>query len=102
MTRWTTCECSRKGSGKTMEAMRERTLVGLFVLIAGGLLLGTMIVISGGMGVATVPHRAYFKFAGGVQPGAPARFGGMLAGKVRPVRVGPGHSTRLDTVLTVT
>src|SRR5260370_23010027 len=89
MTRWTTCECSRKGSGKTMEAMRERSLVGLFVLIAGGLLLGTMIVISGGMGVATAPYRAYFKFAGGVQPGAPVRYGGVLVGKGRGVRPGP-------------
>ena len=30
-----------------MEANRERTLVGLFVLIAGALFLGTMVVISG-------------------------------------------------------
>ena len=52
-----------------MEAMRERTLVGLFVLIAGGLLFGTMLALSGGMGSATVSHRAYFKFAGGVQAG---------------------------------
>jgi phospholipid/cholesterol/gamma-HCH transport system substrate-binding protein len=84
-----------------MEAMRERTLVGLFVLIAGGLLLGTMIVISGGMGVATAPYRAYFKFAGGVQPGAPVRYGGMLVGKVRRVRVDPGNSTRIEIELTV-
>ena len=54
-----------------MEANRERTLVGLFVLIAGGLFLGTMILISGGLSGGTVPYRAYFKFAGGVQSGAP-------------------------------
>jgi phospholipid/cholesterol/gamma-HCH transport system substrate-binding protein len=84
-----------------MEAMRERTLVGLFVLIAGGLLLGTMIVISGGMGGATVPHRAYFKFAGGVQPGAPVRYGGMTVGKVQRVRVDPGNSTRIEIELAV-
>jgi phospholipid/cholesterol/gamma-HCH transport system substrate-binding protein len=79
-----------------MEARRERTLVGLFVLIAGGLFLGAMIVISGGLGAATVPHRAYFKFAGGVQPGAPVRFGGLLVGKVERVRVDPGNSTRIE------
>jgi phospholipid/cholesterol/gamma-HCH transport system substrate-binding protein len=84
-----------------MEAMRERTLVGLFVLIAGGLLFGTMIVISGGMGAATVPHRAYFKFAGGVQPGAPARYGGLTVGKVQRVRVDPGNSTRIEIELAV-
>ena len=84
-----------------MEAVRERTLVGLFVLIAGGLLLGTMVVISGGLGGATVSHRAYFKFAGGVQAGAPVRYGGMLVGKVQRVRVDPGNSTRIEIDVTV-
>lgn len=81
--------------------MRERTLVGLFVLIAVGLLLGTMVVISGGLGAATVAHRAYFKFAGGVQPGAPVRYGGMTVGKVQRVRVDPGNSTRIEIGITV-
>src|SRR5437016_2322171 len=84
-----------------MDAMRERTLVGLFVLLAGGLLLGAMVVISGGLGGATVPHRAYFKFAGGVQAGAPVRYGGMLVGKVQRVHVDPGNSTRIEIDLIV-
>src|SRR5579872_6482982 len=84
-----------------METVRERTLVGLFVLIAGGLLLGTMVLISGGVGGATVSHRAYFKFAGGVQPGAPVRYGGMLVGKVQRVRVDPGNTTRIEIDVTV-
>src|SRR5712671_1726395 len=84
-----------------METMRERTLVGLFVLIAGSLFLGTMVVLSGGLGGATVSHRAYFKFAGGVQAGAPVRYGGMLVGKVQRVRVDPGNSTRIEIDLTV-
>jgi len=84
-----------------MEAVRERTLVGLFVLIAAGLLLGTMVVISGGLEGATVSHQAYFKFAGGVQPGAPVRYGGMLVGKVQRVHVDPGNSTRIEIDITV-
>jgi len=84
-----------------MDAVRERTLVGLFVLIAGGLLLGSIMVISGGLGGATVSHRAYFKFAGGVQAGAPVRYGGMLVGKVQRVRVDPGNSTRIEIEVTV-
>jgi phospholipid/cholesterol/gamma-HCH transport system substrate-binding protein len=76
--------------------MRERTLVGLFVLIAGGLLVGTMLIISGGLGASTVSHRAYFKFAGGVQAGAPVRYGGLTVGKVTRVRVDPGNSTRIE------
>jgi phospholipid/cholesterol/gamma-HCH transport system substrate-binding protein len=84
-----------------MEATRERTLVGLFVLIAGGLLLGTMIVLSGGLVGPTVPHRAYFKFAGGMQPGAPVRYGGMLVGKVQQVRVDPANSARIEIDIAV-
>jgi phospholipid/cholesterol/gamma-HCH transport system substrate-binding protein len=84
-----------------MNAMRERTVVGLFVLIAGALLIGTMIVISGAMGGATVPHRAYFKYAGGIQPGTPVRYGGMLVGKVQRVRVDPGNTSRIEIDITV-
>jgi len=58
--------------------------------------LGAMIVLSGGLGGATILHRAYFKFAGGVQPGAPVRFGGLLVGKVERVRWDPGDSTRIE------
>jgi phospholipid/cholesterol/gamma-HCH transport system substrate-binding protein len=79
-----------------MQPMRERTLVGLFVLIAVGMLVGTMLVISGGLGISTVSHRAYFKFAGGVQSGAPVRYGGLTVGKVTRVRVDPGNSTRIE------
>ena len=79
-----------------MEATRERTLVGLFVLVAGGILLGTVVVLSGGISGSSVPHRAYFKFAGGMQPGAPVRYGGLMVGKVQRVRVDPGNSTRIE------
>jgi len=79
-----------------MQPMHERTLVGLFVLIAGAMLIGTMVTISGGVGASTVSHRAYFKFAGGVQPGAPVRYGGLTVGKVTRVRVDPGNSTRIE------
>jgi phospholipid/cholesterol/gamma-HCH transport system substrate-binding protein len=84
-----------------MEAVRERTFVGLFVLIAGGLLLGTIVAISGGLGSDSVRHRAYFRFAGGVQAGAPVRYGGMLVGKVERVRVDPGNSTRIEIDIAV-
>lgn len=84
-----------------MGVMRERTLVGLFVLVAVGLLVGTMLTISGGLGTSTVSHRAYFKFAGGVQAGAPVRYGGMTVGKVTRVRVDAGNSTRIEIDLAV-
>src|SRR5215471_4325362 len=79
-----------------IEATRERVLVGLVVVIAGALLFGSVLTISRGMGSAGVPHRAYFKYAGGVQPGAAVRFGGLLVGKVDRVRVDPANSTRIE------
>jgi phospholipid/cholesterol/gamma-HCH transport system substrate-binding protein len=84
-----------------MGAMRERALVGLFVLVAGGLLFGAMLAVSGGIGVSTVSHRAYFKFVGGVQAGAPVRYGGMSIGKVKRVRVDPANSTRIEIEVAV-
>ncbi|HVN04678.1 MAG TPA: MlaD family protein [Bryobacteraceae bacterium] len=81
--------------------MRERTLVGLFVLLAGGLLVGAMLAISGGVASATVAHRTYFKFAGGVQAGAPVRYGGMTVGRVTRVRVDPTNSTRIEIQVAV-
>jgi phospholipid/cholesterol/gamma-HCH transport system substrate-binding protein len=79
-----------------MEATRERALVGLFVVIAAVLLFGSLLAISSGMRSGAVAHRAYFKYAGGVQPGAPVRFGGLLVGKVDRVRVDPANSTRIE------
>jgi phospholipid/cholesterol/gamma-HCH transport system substrate-binding protein len=81
--------------------MRERILVGSFVLLAGGLLIGTMLAISGGFGASTVSHHAFFKFAGGVQAGAPVRYGGLAVGKVTRVRVDPGNSTRIEIQIAV-
>ena len=84
-----------------MDANRERTLVGVFVLIAGGLLFGTLVELSSGLGKPTVPHRTYFKFAGGIQPGAPVRYGGLAVGKVTRVRVDPANSTRIEIAIAV-
>ena len=84
-----------------MAATRERILVGLFVLIAAGLMFGAILAISGGVGTARVPYRSYFKFAGGVQAGAPVRYGGMTAGKVERVRVDPSNSSRIEIDVSV-
>jgi phospholipid/cholesterol/gamma-HCH transport system substrate-binding protein len=70
--------------------------VGLFVVLAAALLFGSVLAVSGGMGSAGVAHRAYFKYSGGVQAGAPVRFGGMMVGKVDRVRVDPANTTRIE------
>jgi phospholipid/cholesterol/gamma-HCH transport system substrate-binding protein len=74
----------------------EQVWVGLFVLVAIGLLITAVLAVSGAFGSGNVPHRAFFKFAGGLEPGATVRFGGMKAGSVQAVHMDPQHSTRIE------
>ena len=79
-----------------MNSRREQVWVGLFVLAAAALLIGTVLSVAGTFSRGNIPHRAYFKFAGGLEPGATVRFGGMKAGSVQAVRVDPNDSTRIE------
>ncbi len=79
-----------------MNSRREQVWVGLFVLAAAALLIGTVLSVAGTFSRGNIPHRAYFKFAGGLEPGAAVRFGGMKAGSVQAVRVDPDDSTRIE------
>ena len=79
-----------------MNSRREQVWVGLFVLAAAALLIGTVLSVAGTFSRGNIPHRAYFKFAGGLEPGAVVRFGGMKAGSVQAVRVDPDDSTRIE------
>ncbi|HUX10044.1 MAG TPA: MlaD family protein [Terriglobia bacterium] len=74
----------------------EQIWVGLFVLVAAGLLVAATLSVSRFFGSGDIPHRTYFKFAGGLEPGAAVRFGGMKAGTVRAVHVDPEDSTRIE------
>ena len=79
-----------------MKSRREQVWVGLFVLVAAALLIATVLSVAGTFRRGDIPHRAYFKFAGGLEPGAAVRFGGMKAGSVQAVRVDPDDSTRIE------
>lgn len=79
-----------------MNAHREQVWVGLFVLIATGLLVVSVLSVTGTFSRGNTPHRSYFKFAGGMQPGAAVLYGGMKAGSVQAVRVDPNDSTRIE------
>ncbi len=71
-----------------MEARREQALVGLFVLVAAALLIVTVFTISGVFGRVATTYRSYFKFAGGLEPGAEVRYvGGPKIGRVTKVRI---------------
>lgn len=84
-----------------MNSKREQAWVGLFVLIAAALLIGTVLAIAGTFSVSGVSHHAYFKSAGGLLPGATVRYAGMKAGRVETVRVDPQDSTRIEVAFTV-
>ena len=72
-----------------MNAKSEQALVGLFVIVAAGVLIGTVVTISGAFGRSVKTFHAYFAFAGGLEPGATVRYsGGNKAGRVDKVRRG--------------
>lgn len=79
-----------------MNSKREQVWVGIFVLVAAALLIGTILAVSGAFSGGEIAHYAYFKSAGGLLPGATVRYGGMKAGRVEAVRVDPQNSTRLE------
>jgi phospholipid/cholesterol/gamma-HCH transport system substrate-binding protein len=80
-----------------LQAKRERALVGLFVLVATGLLVVTLFSMSGVFGRSGRIYRAYFKNAGGLAPGSEVRYaGGPPSGRVTAVRTDPQNSTRME------
>src|SRR5271156_2257623 len=79
-----------------MEAKREQALVGLFVLVAGGLLIVTLILLSGALTTGDTTFHTYFKNAGGLQPGSEVRYaGGPPVGRVSKVQVDAQDATRM-------
>lgn len=79
-----------------MNSRREQLWVGLFVLVAAVLLIVAVFSVTGVFSRGDIPHRSYFKFAGGMQPGAAVLYGGMKAGSVQAVHVDPNDSTRIE------
>jgi phospholipid/cholesterol/gamma-HCH transport system substrate-binding protein len=85
-----------------MESRNEQALVGLFVLVASGLLIVTLFLLSGTFSHGLVPYHAYFKNAGGLVPGAEVRYaGGPPVGRVQKVAPDPQDSTRMEIDFTV-
>ncbi|MGA8221117.1 MAG: MlaD family protein [Candidatus Acidiferrales bacterium] len=79
-----------------MESKREQALVGLFVLVAAGLLIVTVFLLSGTFSRGNTPYRSYFKTAGGLGPGAEVRYlNGPPVGRVTKVVVDPQDPTRM-------
>jgi len=85
-----------------MEARREQAAVGLFVLVAAGLLIVTVFALGGAFSSSPVTYRAYFPFAGGIEPGATVRYGGgPKIGRVEGLRIDPSNPTRMEMTFSV-
>lgn len=80
-----------------MDAKREQALVGLFVLVASGLLITVVLLLSGWLTGGDVPFRTYFKNAGGLEPGFEVHYaGGPPVGRVTKVQNDPQDPTRME------
>src|SRR5258708_20964434 len=85
-----------------MEPKREQALVGLFVLMAAGMLIATVFGMSGAFGPTAKIYHAYFPFAGGLEPGAIVRYsGGPKVGRVEQLRINPQDPGQIDVMFSV-
>src|ERR1700686_2660526 len=85
-----------------MSPKTEQTLVGLFVLVAGGILLAAVFAINGAFGSTAKTYHAHFQFAGGLEPGATVRYsGGPKVGRVESVRVDLQDPSHIDLTFSV-
>ena len=85
-----------------MNARRNQAAVGLFVIVAGALLVGTVFAISGAVGRTAKTYHAYFVFAGGIESGATVRYaGGPKVGRVEQLRINPQDPSRIDVTFSV-
>ncbi|MBS1865146.1 MAG: MCE family protein, partial [Acidobacteria bacterium] len=85
-----------------MEARREQAAVGLFVIVAAVILVFTVFAIGGAFSSSPVTYRAYFPFAGGIEPGATVRYaGGPKIGRVEMLRIDPQNPARMEMTFSV-
>lgn len=85
-----------------MNAKAETTMVGLFVIIACAILVGTVFALSGAFGRSTHTFRAFFPFAGGIEAGSTVRYaGGPKIGHVDSVHIDSQNPTRLEVIFRV-
>lgn len=85
-----------------MEAKREQAMVGLFVLVAGAVLVATVFALGGAFGGPAKTYRAYVLFAGGLEPGATVRYGGgPKVGRVEKLQLDPKDPSRIEITFSV-
>jgi len=79
-----------------MDSKKEQAVVGLFVVVASGLLIFTLFLITGSFTHGDVRYHTYFKNAGGLAPGTEVHYaGGPPVGRVKVVEPDPRDPTRM-------
>jgi phospholipid/cholesterol/gamma-HCH transport system substrate-binding protein len=85
-----------------MEAKREQVFVGIFVLIAAGLLVATVFALTGVFASSPRTFHAKFHNAAGLEPGATVRFeGGPKIGRVENLKIDPNDPSLMDMEFSV-
>jgi phospholipid/cholesterol/gamma-HCH transport system substrate-binding protein len=84
------------------KAKREQAMVGLFVLVAAALLIGTVFALGAASGGKVKTFHTYFPFAGGVEAGTTVRYsGGPKVGRVEKVVIDQRDPSRIEVTFTV-
>ncbi|HMD32001.1 MAG TPA: MlaD family protein [Candidatus Acidoferrales bacterium] len=78
-----------------MEQKKEQAFVGIFVVVAVGLLIATIFAISGLASRSGQHFETVFKNAGGLEPGSIVRYAGIRVGRVEAVTIDPKDATRI-------
>jgi phospholipid/cholesterol/gamma-HCH transport system substrate-binding protein len=82
--------------------MKTETKVGAFVLVAAAILLITIYKVSTAtISGARVSYKTYFRYAGGLEPGADVLFGGIKVGSVTAVRPYAEDPTRIEILVDI-
>ena len=85
-----------------MQTKKEQAMVGIFVLIAAGVLIATVFAITGTFSGSSTTYRAYFTFAGGLEPGAAVRYsGGPKVGRVEKLQLDAKDSSHIEITFSV-
>lgn len=80
-----------------MDQKREQAVVGLFVIVATGLLVFVVFLLSGTFNSGDTPYRTFLKNAGGLGPGAEVHYnGGPSIGRVKKVEVDPNDASLME------
>jgi len=85
-----------------MNPRSEQAVVGLFVIVATAVLVGTVFAISGAFGRSTHTYHSFVTFAGGIESGSGVRYsGGPKIGRVDRVLIDPQNPARIEITFKV-